>query len=184
MDKKIKKVPVNYVDNKKFYEDIVQYKLASKIAVESDKPKPKIPNYSGFCINAIATKMTTMKNNRGEPAFMGYTFVDEMVSDGIENCILYFDNFDPDKYDKPFAYFSKIIYYAFLRRIAKEKKQLYLKYKSALNYGIFNAVTSPDSESDSSSFEMFDNLVDFVSIYEEKQKVKSQKTQQAKIGKK
>jgi hypothetical protein len=91
------------------------------------------------------------------------------------NCLMYFDNFDPFKYKKPFAYFSQIIYYAFLRRIDKEKKEIYFKYKTALNYGLFNADTMPNSDSESSSFEMFDNLVEFIQKFEKRQKEKSQK---------
>jgi hypothetical protein len=56
-----------------------------------------------------------------------------MISDGIENCLLYIDNFDPEKYSNPFAYFTQIIYYAFLRRIQKEKKHMYIRYKSMQN---------------------------------------------------
>ena len=52
-----------------------------------------------------------------------------MIADGLENCITYFDNFDPDKSNNPFSYFTQIIYYAFLRRIQKEKKQVYVKHK-------------------------------------------------------
>jgi len=56
-------------------------------------------------------------------------FRDEMISDGVENCIQYIDNFDPEKSSNPFAYFTQIIYYAFLRRIQKEKRQLDIKNK-------------------------------------------------------
>jgi hypothetical protein len=59
-----------------------------------------------------------------------------MISDGIENCLHYIHNFNPEKSSNPFAYFTQIIYYAFIRRIQKEKKQLYIKYKSMQNYEI------------------------------------------------
>jgi DNA-directed RNA polymerase specialized sigma24 family protein len=52
-----------------------------------------------------------------------------MIGDGIENCIQYAKNFNPDKSKNPFAYFTQIIYYAFLRRITKEKKQQSIKQK-------------------------------------------------------
>ena len=56
-------------------------------------------------------------------------FRDDMISDGIENCVQYIHNFDPNKSKNPFAYFTQIIHYAFLRRIQKEKKQLEIKTK-------------------------------------------------------
>ena len=56
-------------------------------------------------------------------------YKDDMICDGIENCIQYIDNFDPEKSKNPFAYFTQIVYYAFLRRIAKEKRQMDIKEK-------------------------------------------------------
>ena len=58
-----------------------------------------------------------------------------MISDGIENCLQYMDNFDPEKSKNPFAYFTQIIYYAFIRRIQKEKKQQQVKQKMIANFG-------------------------------------------------
>lgn len=166
----------HYLDNKKFYEALKAYKIKVKDAEANNKPKPQQPNYIGICIQQIADNMIRMQRaDKAGPAFLGYTFCNEMVSDAVENCIMYLDNFDPDKSDKPFAYFSKIVYYAFLRRIAKEKKQLYIKYKMAINHGIFDAVNSPESGSETSSFEIFDNLVDYVQDYEKKAAVKKAK---------
>ena len=63
------------------------------------------------------------------PNFINYTYKHDMISDGIENCLMYLHNFNPEKSKNPFAYFTQIIYYAFLRRIQKEKKQTELKQK-------------------------------------------------------
>ena len=52
-----------------------------------------------------------------------------MISDGIENCLQYLDNFNPKTSNNPFAYFTQIIYYAFVRRIQKEKKQITIKQR-------------------------------------------------------
>ena len=82
-----------------------------------------------------------------KPNFMNYTFRDEMICDGIENCLQYIDNFDPDKSQNPFAYFTQIIYYAFIRRIQKEKKHLYVKYKATENANIFD-ITAERQEHD------------------------------------
>lgn len=174
----------NYIDNSKFYEALKDHKQKVKLALAENKTKPKISNYIGLCISDIANNMIRMQRaDKTGPSFLGYSFTSEMVMDGIENSIQYLDNFDPDKSKNPFAYFSKIVYYAFLRRIAKEKKQLYIKYKMAINHGIFDAVTSPDSSSEISSFEVFDNLVDYVEEYERKQVSKKIKVDKKKTKK-
>jgi hypothetical protein len=98
-----------------------------KHAEENGLPKPIISNYIGECILKIATHLSY------KPNFIGYSYRDDMILDGIENCIQYIDNFDPSKSSNPFAYFTQIIYYAFLRRIAKEKKQSYIKGKLIQN---------------------------------------------------
>ena len=72
----------------------------------------------------IATKLATKAN------FSGYTYKDEMICDALENCVVAVHSFNPEKSKNPFAYFTQIIWYAFLRRIEKEKKQTYVKYKS------------------------------------------------------
>ena len=92
-----------------------------KEAEEEGDPKPQISNYLGECILKIANHLSY------RPNFINYTYKEEMISDGIENCLQYIDNFDPEKSKNPFAYFTQIIYYAFIRRIAKEKKQQKIK---------------------------------------------------------
>jgi hypothetical protein len=113
----------HYVDNKKFLEAIVEYRSKVTEAKLKDKPKPIVSNYIGECILKIATHLSY------KPNFINYSYREEMISDGIENCLQYIDNFDPSKSNNPFAYFTQIIYYAFLRRIQKEKKQTYIKGK-------------------------------------------------------
>ena len=115
------KKKVHYVDNKKFLAAIVERKEQLKDAEEADEPKPQISNYLGECILKIANHLSY------RPNFINYTYKEEMISDGIENCLQYIDNFDPEKSKNPFAYFTQIIYYAFIRRIAKEKKQQKIK---------------------------------------------------------
>ncbi len=71
-----------------------------------------------------------------------------MISDGIENCVQYIHNFNPEKSQNPFAYFTQIIHYAFLRRIQKEKKQLEIKNKILEKTGyeqVFERDTLDDS---------------------------------------
>jgi hypothetical protein len=118
---------VHYVDNAKFYEACKVYKQQCDTAKEAGLPRPKINDYIGDCLLKIATKLSYSRN------FINYSYREEMIGDGIENCILYFHNFNPDKYKNPFSYFTQIIYYAFLRRIDREKKQKYVKHKVMMN---------------------------------------------------
>jgi len=113
----------HYVSNKDFLIALVEYKTAVKNCEQSGKPKPQVSSYIGECFIKIATHLSY------KPNFINYMFRDEMISDGVENCIQYIDNFDPEKSSNPFAYFTQIIYYAFLRRIQKEKRQLDIKNK-------------------------------------------------------
>ena len=111
----------HYVNNADFLAALIEHKNKVKEAEEAGLPKPVIPNYVGDCILKIANHLAY------KPNFINYSYRDDMVLDGIENCIQYLDNFNPDKSSNPFAYFTQIIYYAFLRRITKEKKQAYIK---------------------------------------------------------
>lgn len=120
----------HYIDNKTFFEAIKQYRDSIRQAEADGKPKPVIPNYIGKCILLIANRLAT------KPNFINYSYKDEMISDGVENCIMYIDNFDPDKSTNPFAYFTQIIYFAFLRRIQKEKKHLYIKHQVFRQYAL------------------------------------------------
>ena len=113
----------HYVNNKDFLDALIEYREKCVKASEEGKPKPIVSNYIGECILKIATHLSY------KPNFINYSYREEMISDGIENCLQYLDNFNPDKSSNPFAYYTQIIYYAFLRRIAKEKKQSYIKGK-------------------------------------------------------
>jgi DNA-directed RNA polymerase specialized sigma subunit len=115
----------NYVNNKDLLEALIVYKEACAEAEDCGDPTPKVPDYIGSCIFQIATRLAT------KPNFSGYSYKDDMISDGIENCLQYIHNFNPEKSQNPFAYFTQIIWYAFLRRIQKEKKQMYIRFKSS-----------------------------------------------------
>jgi DNA-directed RNA polymerase specialized sigma subunit len=113
----------HYVNNKQLLEALIVYKSKVKEALENEKQKPRITNYLGECFLKIATHLSY------KPNFVNYMFREDMISDGIENCVQYINNFDPEKSRNPFAYFTQIIHYAFLRRIQKEKKQMEIKNK-------------------------------------------------------
>ena len=118
-----KKQTENYVNNKEFLAAISEYRQKVIAAKASGKPRPRVTNYLGECFLKIATHLSY------KPNFVNYMFREDMICYGIENCLQYIDNFDPEKSTNPFAYFTQIIYYAFLRRIQKEKKQLEIKGK-------------------------------------------------------
>ena len=113
----------HYVDNKEFLAAMLVWKKEVNDAEEEGEVIPPIPEYIGECFYKIATHLSY------RPNFINYTYREEMIGDGIENCIQYAKNFNPDKSKNPFAYFTQIIYYAFLRRITKEKKQQSIKQK-------------------------------------------------------
>ena len=119
----------HYVDNKKFLIAMTEYRNSRILAEEEGKKRPQVTNYIGECYLKIANHLSY------RPNFINYTYRDDMISDGIENCLQYMDNFDPAKSKNPFAYFTQIIYYAFIRRIQKEKKQQQVKQKMIANFG-------------------------------------------------
>ena len=138
---KFKKKPiVNYVDNAKFYEEISVYHYAHKEAKANGTELPRISNYLGHCIKEIATNLAK------RPNFSGYSYVDEMISDAIENCLMYLYSFNPEKSTNPFSYYTQACYFAFLRRIDFEKKQSYIKYKAIENSAIMNNLVDISSD--------------------------------------
>jgi hypothetical protein len=128
----------NYVNNRDFLDALMVYRKEVAVAAEEGNPKPRVPPYIGECFLKIATHLSY------KPNFVNYMFRDDMICDGIENCLQYIHNFDPEKSTNPFAYFTQIIYFAFLRRISKEKKQLEIKTKILEKSG-FDEVLHMDS---------------------------------------
>jgi len=138
-----KKSTQHYVDNKRLYGEMLHYITQLNEAKRNGVPNnelPRVSNYIGQCIFLIAQKLAT------KPNFASYSFKDEMISDGIENCLMYLHNFNPDKSNNPFAYFTQIIFYAFLRRIQKEQKQTYIKHKALVNSVINNTLVDMGPE--------------------------------------
>jgi len=157
----------HYVNNADFLQALIEYKQNCQIAREENREEPVVPNYIGECFLKIAEHLSR------KPNFISYSFREEMICDGIENCIMYFRNFDPTKSTNPFAYFTQIIYFAFLRRIQKEKKQLYVKYKATEQFGILDeAGLFEDSDGNVKQFVLYDNISEFIQTFEEKKKAK------------
>ena len=126
----------HYVDNKKFYEEMVIFKKMVNEARDKGEEDPPSTEYMGKCFLDIANGLSF------RPNFINYTYKEEMISDGIENCLQYMDNFDPEKSSNPFAYFTQIIYFAFIRRITKEKKQSKIKEKLLKSSNIEDMITT------------------------------------------
>jgi DNA-directed RNA polymerase specialized sigma24 family protein len=161
----LKKVQKNYVDNKKLFTEMTKYATAVKIAKENNKPKPQVSDYIGKSLWDIAENLSHL------PQFQKYLFREELVSDAIINCLQYIDNFDPEKSSNPFSYFTQISWYAFLRRIEKEKKYLYTKYKSIEQTEIFQTTENDSGTSGANSLVKYsdsarENMTDFVGKFE------------------
>ena len=137
-----RKKTIHYVDNAKFLEAMIEYKREYNQSKENGTDLPMISEYLGSVFLKIAQRLSF------RPNFINYAFKNDMISDGIENCLHYIHNFNPEKSSNPFAYFTQIIYYAFIRRIQKEKKQLYIKYKSMQNYDTIPGYMDIDKTSD------------------------------------
>ena len=168
----------HYINNADFLKALVEYKEKSAENKKLKKEPPPIPNYIGECFMKIAEGLSH------KPNFINYTYRDEMIADGIENCLMYFENFDPTKSNNPFAYFTQIIYYAFLRRIQKEKKQLYVKYKATEQFGILDEHEMLGyEEATGRQFEMYDNIAEFIENFEETKKKKKEAKAQKGIEK-
>jgi hypothetical protein len=145
----------HYVNNKEFLAALIKYREDKEIALLQDKPKPPIPRYIGECFLKIANHLSF------KPNFVNYMFKEDMISDGIENCVQYIHNFNPEKSQNPFAYFTQIIHYAFLRRIQREKRQLEIKNKILEKSG-FSEVFTDDNTLDSGNYSDFNSIKDNV----------------------
>ena len=117
----------HYVNNKEFTAAVAEFNEKCKLAESKGKTPPQMSNYIGECIYKIATRLST------RPNFINYTYRDEMICDAIENCIQYIGNFNVEKSNNAFAYITQICYYAFLRRIQKEKKQVFIKQQMTMD---------------------------------------------------
>jgi len=132
-----KKTITHYVDNKSLYESLVvwqkelktwakqlkELQKLNKDASDKDLRRPMLPDYVAECMVKMANRLSQ------KAGFVNYTYREDMVGDALESCLRYIHNFDPDKSKNAFAYITQIIHNAFIRRIQKEQKQLYVKMK-------------------------------------------------------
>ena len=130
----------HYVNNAEFSQSVVNYVQTVREAKNNKMQLPTVPDYIAQCFLRIAEGLSHKSN------FIRYTYREEMVMDAVENCLRAVENYDIDKATrtgKPnaFAYFTQISWYAFLRRIAKEKKQQDIKFKYLAQSGLDDLVT-------------------------------------------
>ena len=179
--RKTKTNKIHYVDNAKFLEAMIEYKNEYNEAKKNNKELPMISEYLGSVFLKIAQRLSF------RPNFINYAFKNDMISDGIENCLHYIHNFNPEKSNNPFAYFTQIIYYAFIRRIQKEKKQLYIKYKSMQNYEItpgymdIDHSDTPEVPHDYKNSDFKVVVDEFVDNFEKSKKKKAVKKTESKL---
>lgn len=177
------KVKNNYIDKDKFEDEILAYKKACKIALKNKQPEPIMPSYLGKCFKDIAQHLTFTRS------FIKYTYKEDMIGDGIENCIQYWRNYNPNAISKntkgnnygkktkgAFAYFTQVIFWAFVRRIQKEKKEQYVKLKSLQQSNILNELTNEDLENMGVNKDrLYENMHRFIGEYEDKLEEKKNK---------
>lgn len=161
----------HYVNNEDLLKALIEHRKAIAQAKKRKQESPMVNEYIGTCFLKIAEHLSR------KPNFMSYTFREDMISDAVENCIQYADNFNPAKSKNPFAYFTQIIYFAFLRRISKEKKQLYIKYKATEQLGLLQDVGQniENTGQDEHTFKVYENISDFIQTFEQGRKQKKRK---------
>ena len=171
----------HYVDNQRFLLEMTEYQNERQRAKDEGIESPPCPDYIGECFLKIAQRLSF------RPNFINYAFREDMISDGIENCVQYLNNFNPEKSKNPFAYFTQIIYYAFVRRIQKEKKQLYIKYKTMDSHASLgdNVEISQHDQDQNYVYETMTNdqkvnMYDFITNFEEAKKKKKITTTKSK----
>jgi len=163
-----RKSGVHYVNNAEFLEAMKEWKQKCKDAEELGEPQPPVSNYIGECFLKIANHLSY------RPNFINYTYRDEMISDGIENCLQYCSNFNPEKSNNPFAYFTQIIYYAFIRRIQKEKKQQHVKHQIIANMNVDILVDGDDMDQGAYVDYLQKNFLPAEDVYKPKKKKKTE----------
>jgi hypothetical protein len=154
---KEKRASIHYVNNKEFSLAVVEYCKHIAEAKENKQPIPIVPNYIASCFLKIAEGLSHKSN------FIRYTYREEMVMDAVENCLRAIENYNIDAATRTglpnaFAYFTQISWYAFLRRIAKEKKHQEIRLRYLSQSGIEDYIVSGDL--DPSSIQAMQSFID------------------------
>lgn len=173
--KTMKKRKLKYINNTDFNNAMKKYRSDYQKAEKDGTRLPSIPNYIGECFLKISSNLAR------KPNFANYPFRDEMEADGLENAVRAINNFDPDKSDNPFAYFTTVIYYAFLRRIDREKKELYCKHKALERATVNGDMYEGEADMNTKNNDLdTDYMNNFVRDFEDKMRRKSEKAKKKK----
>ncbi len=140
-----KRASIHYVNNKEFSQAVVDYCTIVKKAKEDETPLPVVTDYIAQCFLKISEGLSHKSN------FIRYTYREEMVMDAVENCLKAIENYNIEVATRTgnpnaFAYFTQISWYAFLRRIAKEKKQQDVKIKYLSQSGLEQYTTTDHAD--------------------------------------
>ena len=164
-----KKKPEHYINNKDLQAEYLLYHETKLAALEKGDPPPPLTDKIGQAILSIATRRAFSRN------FVGYTqhWKEEMIGDAIEACIKYAHNYNPVKYNNPFAYITQIVNNAMANRINREKTQTYIKYKSFDNLQGFSGelddnVNEDDLQAMDLNSDMYHNYLSFIQTFEDK----------------
>ena len=164
-----KRASIHYVNNKEFSQAVVDYVRTLNEAQDKEEKLPIVPNYIASCFLKIAEGLSHKSN------FIRYTYREEMVMDAVENCLRAIENYNVEAATRTgnpnaFAYFTQISWYAFLRRIAKEKKQqdVKLKYLSQSGLEEYIATNQEDKQSIQVVRAFVDQLKDRIDRVKEK----------------
>ena len=166
------KAKPHYVNNKEFSLAVVEYVKSANEAKEKDLEVPKVTNYVATCFMKISEGLSH------RPNFVRYTYREEMVMDGVENCLRAINNYRIETATRTgnpnaFSYFTQICYFAFIRRITKEKKQQDIKFRFIERMGIEDfAAMGMDSNGAQQTMEYVDQL---------RQRIDQVRTKDAKI---
>jgi len=141
-----KKTGEDYVDNEEFSIAVTKYVIASKQQKADGHVPDMVPDYIANCFMKICNGLSRA------PSFTSYTYREDMVMDAVENCLKAVHNYDENKPTRtgkpnPFSYFTQITYFAFLRRIEKEKKQMKIK-QAIMEHGCIDSFADFDEHSD------------------------------------
>jgi len=171
------KKPKNYINNPDLLAEIIKYQDKCRVAAEQGKPKPQQSDYLGMAFMKIA------ENFSNNYQYRNYAFRDEMIGDAIMFCVKSVDGFNPEKSSNPFSFFTTAIYFAFLQKIQKEKKQLYIKYKNLESTGLFDIIEEHgETEMVEANFSLqsADTRQNFIKEFEESMQKKKDKLKERK----
>ena len=183
--RKKNKTTTHYVDNQKFYEAIVEHHKKVKEAKAAGKEAPRLSNYIGECLQKIAEGVAAL------PRFNKYSFKDEMIAEAVINSIRYFNSFNPETGNNPFAYFTTTTRNTFWQIINDEDEKRYATCRNFTNNVMLGGHVGPDGNILHSFDEngtmgvqkdVYENIHEFMHRFENLQEKRRKKRKETKKG--